>query len=81
MLIYSESPIEECQETEFQPDRLMAFNINRSFYPLAPQPTALLSKLANLFSTEVIWVFKEGGITVATRHTVDQEENENKSFF
>ena len=81
VLIYSESPIEEAQDKEFQPDRLMAFNIDREFFPLAPQPTALWSKLANLFSTEVIWVFKDDGISIATRHTVDKEEDENKTFF
>jgi uncharacterized protein (AIM24 family) len=66
ILLYAASSFEEAEQTEFQPARLVAFEVSKAFRPVAPQPRNLVSRLWNLlFSHEVIWQFEEPGKVIA----------------
>jgi hypothetical protein len=62
ILLYSPSPLQATGSTEFQPERIIAFNARKKFRPLSPQPRRAFSQLINMFfSHEVIWQFQEAG--------------------
>jgi hypothetical protein len=72
VLLYAPSPIETTNAVDLQPERVVSFNIERSFAAVAPQPKGVLSQLANVFSREIIWHFLEDGDTVSITHCSDE---------
>jgi hypothetical protein len=81
ILLYSKSDFEETEAMEFDSERVVAFDISRSFLPVPPSPKGVLSKIYNLmWSREVIWHFEDAGTTVAEMHTHADSEGRDESF-
>jgi len=76
VLIYGKSAFETTEALSFQPERIVAFNVDRSFRVAAPQPSRLTSQIINLFSREVVWEFLDEGRTVVEAHNPDVDEDD-----
>ncbi len=64
VLLYGPSPIEASEAIDFQPEQVLAFNIQRPFIAALPAPTTQISHVANVFFGQILWRFLEGGETV-----------------
>lgn len=72
ILLYSASPIQGSEALEFQPERIAAFNIQRRFRAVPPEPTTMASQGFNVFSHEIIWRFLDDGQTFAESHNYEK---------
>ena len=71
VLIYSESSIEESTASDFQPQRVIAFDISRRLVAAAPFPRRTASTAINLISDQVFLRFLDPGVTIAERHSIE----------
>lgn len=79
VLLYGKSKFETTCRQTFQPERIVAFDIARSFRVSAPQPTTRSGQMFNLFSSEVIWEFLDPGETVVEVYNPNPSEDDEGS--
>jgi hypothetical protein len=80
VLVYGPSAIEPTEQQEFQPERIVAFEVNQAFRPLAPTHRTAISQTINLlFSHEVIWQFERSSQVYA--ETCVEGPNANEGWF
>lgn len=64
VMIYSQSPIKQSNESSFAPKRVLSFDVARRFRPATPVHRSLPDRAYNLISREVAWEFVDSGTAI-----------------
>ena len=74
VLLYGPSPIREAPENDFQPERVLAFNVSRRFTAILPLSKRFWSQVANVLWGKIIWHFIDTGTAVVESHSYGEAE-------